>query len=65
MPAGVYIYDALVTSQSDTVVWSVSSGIENCAPIIRYDVEAQSNFRPGEWRVVVAGRLLVWKHKAN
>ncbi|KAH3825321.1 hypothetical protein DPMN_127195 [Dreissena polymorpha] len=37
MPAGVCIYDALVTSQSVTVVWSVSSGIENCAPSISYD----------------------------
>ncbi|XP_052760902.1 contactin-like isoform X2 [Mya arenaria] len=54
MPAGVYVLDNTVTPRSVTLVWTWFVAIEHGAPIVGYDIEAESNFKPNVWTVVAA-----------
>ena len=53
--AGVYIDDQSVTSYSARVIWTVGLETKRGRDIISFDVEGESHFHPGVWKIVASG----------
>ncbi|XP_052225224.1 contactin-like [Dreissena polymorpha] len=51
-PAGVYVDGETVTSFSARVIWTMTSSMEHGAPILSYDIEAETFYDPGNWTIV-------------
>ncbi|KAH3788133.1 hypothetical protein DPMN_166264 [Dreissena polymorpha] len=51
-PAGVYVDGETVTSFSARVIWTMTSSMEHGAPILSYDIEAETSYDPGNWTIV-------------
>ena len=55
-PAGVYVDHLSITPYSARVVWTVGVETSRGAMMIGYDIEAESHFHPGIWKVVASGK---------
>ena len=54
-PAGVYVQDLTVTSYSARLVWTVGEETSHGDAITSFDVEAETNYHPGEWQILASG----------
>lgn len=55
-PAGVYVDKESVTTQSVRLVWSMTAEMGHGGSVTSYDVEAETNFHPGDWTIVASGK---------
>ncbi|KAL4221440.1 Immunoglobulin like [Mactra antiquata] len=53
-PAGVFVDDISVTPSSARVVWTNGLDIGHGSPITNYDIEADTNFEPGQWKTIAS-----------
>ena len=56
-PAGVYVDDQSVTSSTARIIWTVTSALEHGAPIYAYDVEAETLYDPGVWKIISSSKF--------
>lgn len=56
-PAGSYIDPPSVTPLSARLIWTTGYGIDHGSPILSYDIEGETTFEPGVWRMVATGTL--------
>ena len=56
--AGVYIQELSVTSFSCQLVWSVGIETDHGDPITSFDIEAESHYHPGQWSVILTGKII-------
>ena len=54
-PAGVYVQDLTVTSYSARLVWTVGQDTDHGDAITSFDVEAETNYHPGDWQILASG----------
>lgn len=55
-PAGVYVQELSVTSYSARLVWTVGVETDHGNPITSYDIEAETDYHPDDWTVLMTGR---------
>ncbi|XP_053379339.1 contactin-3-like [Mercenaria mercenaria] len=53
-PAGVYLDTDSVTSYSALVVWTWGEESDHGSPVTGFDVEADTNYDPGNWTIVAS-----------
>jgi hypothetical protein len=58
-PAGVYVDSDSVTSYTVRVVWTWGVESDHGAPVTGFDVEADTNFDPGNWTIVASGKSCI------
>ena len=54
-PAGAYVQTASVTPNSVRLIWTVTQYMEHGSPITQYDIEAEVEYYPGQWKLVATG----------
>ena len=57
-PAGVYADPLSVTPYTVRLVWTVGPGIHHGDPIMFYDIEGETNYKPGVWNVMATGKFV-------
>ena len=57
-PAGVYVDELSVTAYSARLVWTVGVDTNHGDPVTSFDIEAETQYHPGEWQILKTGKWI-------